>query len=114
VAVVHHFEPARLCFVPHPDWSAWHPRQWPDEATWSGLAPMIYLQRGSDPSFVIPIDWEYFLAWRLPAGDKPLPFLPAEWTVKYIEPLRGRPDWTVIRADLDPDCTDWAEESKSA
>jgi hypothetical protein len=90
-------------------WSAWHPRgdDWQRDKLWRGLVPVAYLRRGFGPSVVVPMDWEHFLAWRLPVDLEPgkcFPFCgPGETTfvVKAVHKLLGRQGWSVVRADMD-------------
>ncbi len=89
-------------------WTAWHPKQatFERDGVWSAIVPLFFVGSGTQPSVMYPIDFEYFLAWRLPNDLKPgdtMPFFAwkTDFLVKSVTPLRGRPGWSVVRADME-------------
>lgn len=89
-------------------WAAFHPRQhtWEGNQMWSGLTPIVYIHGGAERSFIVPVDWEYSLAWKLPSDTlqqrRMMPFSPL-WTVNAIRNLPGCDGWSVVHAEMDFD-----------
>lgn len=91
-------------------WTAWHPREekWHANDYWTGVIPVVYLLKETASSVIVPVDWEHFLAWKLPTGCA-LPGLrlpvcgPGEtaFLVNAVHELRGRPGWSVITTDME-------------
>jgi hypothetical protein len=105
--VPHHLEPAE--YDTSDRWTAWHPKedQWKADRYWIGIVPVAYLRQGTELSLIVPVDWEHFLAWKIPAGSAvpgcDLPFKgPGEtaFTVKTVHRVIGRQGWSVVRADM--------------
>ena len=86
-------------------WSAWHPigERWNEEPIWGGLVPLNYLHQGTETSFIIPIDFEHFLAWKFPEGiatpGNSMPIRP-HCSIREVKELRGRKGWSVVQADI--------------
>jgi hypothetical protein len=86
-------------------WTAWHPSEeaWKENPLWAGLVPLVYLHQDAEPSLIVPVDGEYFLAWKLPCGSVTpgnlMPVLP-HYCVKAVHNLRGREGWSVVQAEL--------------
>ena len=104
-----HLEPAEQgAFGGVDGWTAWHPRQevWNEEPFWAGLTPVVYLHQHAEISLIVPVDFEHFLAWKLPDGSvtpgKFMPILP-RCTVKAVSCLSGREGWSVVHADMELD-----------
>jgi len=102
-----HLEPAKLDMFNGVDgWTAWHPLEegWNGEPLWAGLTPVIYLHQDKETSLIVTVDFEHFLAWKLPRGSvtpgHPMPICP-RCSVKTVSDLRGREGWSVVHADLD-------------
>lgn len=102
-----HLEPAdNRAFRGVEGWTAWHPRQerWHEEACWTGLVPLAYLHQDQQTSLIVPVDFEYFLAWNLPQGSvlpgKLMPIYPRCY-VKAVRDLPGYEGWSVVRADME-------------
>ncbi len=102
-----HLEPAALDRFSGVDgWTAWHPRneRWNEEPFCAGLTPVVYLHQGTETSLIVPVDFEYFLAWKLPDGSvtpgKLMPIRPPCF-VKSVSGLRRREGWSVVRANLE-------------
>lgn len=101
------FEPAEMdAFDGADGWSAWHPRieGWSEEPIWAGLVPLIYLHQDTETSFIIPVDFEHFLAWKLPEGSVTpgnlMPIRP-NCSVMTVNELSGLKGWSVVQADID-------------
>ena len=91
-------------------WTAWHPHEsnWQQDKCWAGIVPVVYLRREPVSSLIVPVDWEYFLAWNLPIETvirgHCLPVHGPGQTTFNIDAayeLKGRPGWSVIRAQLE-------------
>jgi hypothetical protein len=90
-------------------WSAWHPKHqyWTSDKLWSALVPVIYLREAAGGSLAIPIDWVHFLILKRPVGieqGKSMPFRGPGETSFVVESIRGvigRPEWSVVRANMD-------------
>ena len=102
-----HLEPAELDVFDGVDgWTAWHPceDEWNEDPIWVGLTPVIYLHQNAGPSLIVPVDFEHFLAWQLPAGSVApgnlMPICP-HFSVKMVYDLRGRDGWSVVQADME-------------
>ncbi len=86
-------------------WTAWHPRaeEWKENPLWSGLVPVVYLYQSTATSLIVPVDFEHFLAWKLPDGGimpgKLMPFWPS-CLVKAVRRLRGCEGWSIVHAEL--------------
>jgi len=86
-------------------WTSWHPSEdyYFNDPVWDGLVPVVYLHRGAEPSFMVPIDFSYFLAWQLPEGTASpgrwLPIYP-RCTVRKVRDFGRRKGWHVIRTEL--------------
>lgn len=104
-----HLEPADFDVFDGIDgWTAWHPRKegWNEEPLWSGLTPVVYLHQDTEISFIVPVDFEHFLAWKLPSGSvTPGNLMPIgpRCSTKAVSDLRGREGWSVVHADIDID-----------
>lgn len=100
-------EPAEMdAFDGTNGWSAWHPldERWSEGPIWEGLVPLIYLHQDTETSFIIPVDFEHFLAWKLPEGSvTPGSLMPIRpnCSVMTVSELRGRKGWSVVQADID-------------
>jgi hypothetical protein len=101
-----HLEPAEHPFAGVDGWPAWHPKQeqWEGNRLWSDLVPVIYRRQETETSLIIPMDFEHFLAWKLPAEiATPGTWMPIwpRFSVKSARDLRGRKGWSVVKADLE-------------
>jgi hypothetical protein len=88
-----------------PLWSAWHPRSVDD---WSRVVPVVYVHAPPATSVIFPVDWGYFLAWKLgdqlPPVGAALPFNgpgTTTFVLRSVGPLHGLPDWSLFYAELD-------------
>jgi len=104
-----HLEPAEFdSFHGEDGWTAWHPSEegWNENPLWEGLVPVVYMHQEAEPSLIVPVDWEYFLVWKLPSGSitpgNLMPICPC-FTVKAVHNLRGREGWSVVQADMEVD-----------
>ena len=104
-----YLEPAELdTFDGEDGWTAWHPcrETWDKDPFWEGLTPVVYLYQYPAASLIVPVDFEHFLAWRLPAGSvtpgECMPIWP-RFSVRTVSCLPGCEGWSIIRANMEPD-----------